>query len=391
MARVMTGAERDRAKAIGAGAYLRGKRFRTLKEDHIFSALDAAVKTMQALRFPDPFNGRVLGGLAATLIAHDEKSLGDMRQRKIEALTDGTKEDREELLGLIGLSISERYLAARKDEIPAETRLVSAESLLDRLGGVFEEMAELGREMGQVPVMDGEEALTLTKEKPDAGNIAEALIGEVIGSYESLLPLADEDGSLPDVVERRAIAKAAFLRLGVEDLAVLVAERGIEDLPTKAAMAQALAELYEDDLREVANLTLREYGGDPAFGLITRLLPLSSVPDLEAAQLAFEGLRGHYLEVRPRSLLRLRLIRAVPGRTVSHDRGCDPFIQRHPCRSSRRNRTQLQATQGRHQDRSPTGSEVGHDFRETFFRHGPHRCSAAPKRRGRAGPRRSCS
>jgi hypothetical protein len=299
MAKAMTGAERERAKAIGAGAYFRGKRFRTLKEDHIFAALDAAVKTMQALKFPDPFNGRVLGGLAAALIAHDEKSLGDMRQRKIKALTEGSKDDREELLGLIGLEVSERYLAARKDQVPAETRLVPAESLLDRLGGVFEEMEQLGRAMGQVSVMDGEEALVLTKDKPDAGNVAEALIGEVVGSYEALIPLADEDGNLPDIVQRRAVAKAAFLRLGIEDLAELVAERDIENVPTRAAMAKALAELYQDDLREVARLTLQEREGDPAFGFITRLLPLTAAPDLRAARSAFQDLRGHFLEVRP--------------------------------------------------------------------------------------------
>jgi len=299
MAKVMTGEERERAKAVGAGAYCRGKRFRTLKEDHIFAALDAAVKTMRDLGFPDPFNGRALGGLAAALVTHDEKSLGDMRQRKIKALTDGSKADREELLGLIGLEISERYLSARKDEIPGETRLVSPESMLDRLGGVLEEMEELGKAMSQVSVMDSEEALILTKEKPDASNIAKALIGEVIGSYESLIPRVDDDGNLPDVVERRAVAKAAFLRLAVEDLAELVSEHDIEDVPTKAAMAKALSELYEDDLQEVARLTLRESEGDPAFGYISRLLPLTAAPDLQAAKLAFEDLRGHYLEVRP--------------------------------------------------------------------------------------------
>jgi hypothetical protein len=299
MGSFMTGGERARAKAVGVPAYLRGKRFRTLKEAHIFSALDAGVSSMQSLGFPDPYNGRVLAALAVVLVANDEKSLGDMAKRKIKAIAKGSEDERKEFLELVSFEISERYLEARKSEIPAETKITSPESLVEKLGNVFEVMEKLGKEMAGISVMSDEMALTLENEMPDATNIAEALVGGVIGSYESLVPAVNDDGDLPTAVERRAIAKAAFLRLGVDDLAELAAENGIEDVPTKAAMAKALAEVYEDDLEKVAKLTLRQTEGDPSFGLITRLLPLSSAPSIQAARKAFESLRGHYFEVRP--------------------------------------------------------------------------------------------
>lgn len=299
MAGFMTGEERDTAEAIGADIYLRTKRFRVLKEEHIFPALDGAVAALKSLKFPDPYNGHILAASAAVIVRNDTKALGEMRQKNIAALVEGDKATREELFLHIGLLISEKYLAARKGKVPAESRIATADSIVDKLGNVFEQMAEYGREMSQVKVRESEEAYELTKDVPDAGNIAEALVGKVIGSYESLVPPADPDGDLPTDVEHKAVAKAAFLRLGVDDLAELAAEHGIQGVPTKAAMAKALADKFKDDLDEVARLTLRETEGDPAFGLITRLLPLSSQPEIKEAQIAFEALRGHYFEVRP--------------------------------------------------------------------------------------------
>jgi hypothetical protein len=295
----MTGEERDTAEALGADVYLRTKRFKVLKEEHIFPALDGAVAALKSLKFPDPYNGHILAASAAVIIRNDTKALGEMRQKKIAALMEGDKAKREELFLHIGLLISEKYLAARKGKVPAESLIATADSILGRLGDVFEQMAKYGKEMSQVKVRESEEAYELTKDIPDAGNIAEALIGRVIGSYESLVPPTDPDGDLPTDVEHKAVAKAAFLRLGVGDLAELVAEQGIQDVPTKAAMAKALADKFKDDLDEVARLTLRETEGDPAFGLVTRLLPLSSQPDIKEAQIAFQALRSHYFEVRP--------------------------------------------------------------------------------------------
>jgi hypothetical protein len=296
---VMTGAERARAKSVGVPAYLRGKRFRTLREEHIFSALDAGVASMQSLGFSEPYNGRVLAALAVVLIGNDEKSLGDMCKRKIRAITKGSKEEREEFLELVALETTERYLNARKGQVPTESRLTSPGSLVEKLGDVFDDMAELGKEMATVSVMRDEMAVTLEKEIPNVLNIAEALVNGVVGSYESLVPPTADDGDLPTAVESKAIAKAAFLRLGIDDLQELAAENEVEDLPSKAAIANALADIYSDDLEEVAKLTLRETGGDPSFGLITRLLPLVSAPDIPAAKVAFELLSGRYFEVRP--------------------------------------------------------------------------------------------
>jgi len=299
MAAFMTGGERARAKTVGVPSYLRGKRFRTLKEEHIYGALDAAVASMRALGFPDPYNGRVLAALTVVIVANDEKSLGDMAKRKIRAIVKGSEDERKEFLELVAFEVAERYLEARKSQIPTEVKIASPESLVEKLGDVFAEMTSRGQEMAAVSVMSDEMALTLTQGMPDPLNIAEALVNGVIGTYESLVPETDGDGNIPSSVEQRAIAKAAFLRLGVDDLQELAAEKGIEDLPTKAAIAKALADVYADDLEAVAKLTLRETGGDPAFGLITRLLPLTTAPSIGAAQAAFESLSGRYFEVRP--------------------------------------------------------------------------------------------
>jgi len=299
MTAFMTGSERARAKALNVPDYIRGKRFRTLRDDHIFAALDAGVTAMQGLGFPDPYNGRVLAALAVVLVTNDEKSLGDMAKRKIGAITKGSKAEREEFLELVAFEITERYLKARKTKMPAEARITSPESLIEKLGNVFEEMEQLGKQMSGVSVMQDEIALKFANQGPDALNIAQALVDGVVGSYESLVPLATNSGDIPDAIERKAIAKAAFLRLAFEDLQEIAAEKGITDLPTKAALAKALADEYSEDLEKVAKLTLRETDGDPTFGLITRLLPLLDAPGIAAARKAFEELSGRYFEVRP--------------------------------------------------------------------------------------------
>jgi hypothetical protein len=132
----------------------------------------------------------------------------------------------------------------------------------------------------------------------DPADIAQALIEGAIGRYESLLPETQDDG-VPNRVELRAIAKAAFLRLGVEDLSVEVASEGLRgELPTKDAMAQALAEKHADDLDKVAEIVLRRTEGNPDFGYVTRIVPLKEPPGLDAAYDALSSLRGHYLEAR---------------------------------------------------------------------------------------------
>jgi hypothetical protein len=299
MAGFMTGEEKARAKAVGVESYFRGKRFRTLKEEHIFKALDAGVETMKALNCPDPYNGKILAALAVALVRNDERSIGDMQQRKILAITEGNHEERQEFFELLSMEIAERYLAARKGEIPAETRITTPDSLIEKLEGVLQEMGTLGAEMSSVSALPDEMAVTIEQDMPDAFNIARGLIDGVVLSYESLVPQVNDEGELPNAVQNRAIAKAAFLRLSVEDLVEVAAENDLTGFPNKAALAKALSEVYEDDLDAVARITLRETGGDPAFGLITRLVPLSKTPDIETACSAFESLKGRYVEVQP--------------------------------------------------------------------------------------------
>lgn len=288
--------ERDRAKAIGADSYLRSKRYRLLHEKHIFKALDASVESMAKLKFPNPYEGRILGALASVLLRHDRRAIGYLRKRKIKALDDDG--DRGELFKLAGLLVAEQYLSSRKDGIPAETTLTPPTVLLDGLSDMFEQMAVAGEAMQDVEA-GGDDLLVTIGDPDDTASIARALIEGVIGTYESLVPEAEEgDSAIPDPVQRRSLAKAAFLRLGVDDLGDLAASEGHEGLPTKDAMARALSEQYQDDLEKVAKLVLRKERGDPDFGLVTRLVPLNRSVDLGAVRSAFLALQGRYFEPR---------------------------------------------------------------------------------------------
>ena len=295
----MTAAEKQQAKEMGVPFFFKGKRFRSLKEEHLFAALDAAVTTMKGLSSPEPYNGRILGAMAVELVMNDKRALGDLSRRKIISFSSSSEEQRAKFFELLGFEISERYLEARKGEIPAEPRFMSPESLIEKLDDIFKEMKDRGKEMSSVAVMDDEIALTVENEMPDTTNIAQGIVEGVVGSFESLVPPVDDQGEIPDPVQRRAVAKAAFLRLGLDDLVQLAAEKEITDLPTRLALAKALSEAYEDDLDEVARLTIREAEGEAAFGVVSRLLPLSKAPSLDAAKVGFESLRGHYVEVKP--------------------------------------------------------------------------------------------
>jgi hypothetical protein len=296
VADVLLAEDRDRAQAIGATVYVNSKRYKALREAHFFTAIDGAVAGMQAAKFTNPYDGRVLGALTAVLVRNDPKALGVMRKRKVAAL-DGSNQQRDELFTLCGQLIAEDYLTARKDNIPRESRLSFPRGLLGRLDGLFEEMRAAGQAMAQEDVLDRELAVILD-DLPDATNLARGIIEEVVGSYESLVPEIEGDDEIPEGVQRHALAKAAFLRLGVDDLAELAASEGYEDLPSKESMAEVLSEKYSDELDRVAEIVLGREQGDPDYGLVTRLVPLVEPPDIEAAQLAFQALRGHYVEHR---------------------------------------------------------------------------------------------
>jgi hypothetical protein len=70
------------------------------------------------------------------------------------------------------------------------------------------------------------------------------------------------------------------------------------DLPTREALAEALARRFKDEHDKVARLVLRQEEGDPEYGLITRLVPLDRVPDLHQAEKDLAPLVGRYFETR---------------------------------------------------------------------------------------------
>lgn len=297
----MTPQEKDRAKAIGVPRYFKTKRFKTLKEDHIYAAMDAGVAAMRENGCKDP-NGRLLGALAVPLVLSDEKVLGDLRKNKIKAVAaSASKEDQEEFYKLLGYEIAERFLAARKGKFPEETPIMDPSALLGKLEGVLEKMKERGAEMSAESVTQDEMALKFDKDDamPDVLNLARAIIEGVVGTYELLVPEVEDDGELPNSTEQEATAKAAFLRLSVDDLRELADDKELTNLPNKAALARALAKEYANDLDKVAELVFRESATEAAFGLVTRLMPLSGAPDLDAAYEGFASLTGRFFEIRP--------------------------------------------------------------------------------------------
>jgi hypothetical protein len=293
----LTEDERDQAKRIGADVYLRSLRYRTLRKSHFFKALDGAVESMQALKFPNPYDGRVLGGLARVLFANDPKALGYLRSRKVAALDDNEK--RERLFTYAGMLIAEDYLSENRKEVPREMRLASAHVLIDELGGLFDRMAAAGAEMANENVLSTELAVRF-QDAPDPTNLARILIEDAVRSYESLIPETDDENDIPDQIQRRSMSKAAFLQLGAKDLTEVAQSEGltVDDLPTKAALADALAEKYGDDLDKVAALVVRRTEGDPGYGLITRLIPLKEPPNLAGVAAALRDLQGRYFEPR---------------------------------------------------------------------------------------------
>ncbi len=296
-ATILNAIERHRANSIGATIYLKSFRYRRFRESHFFAALDGAVQTMRSLGAANPYDGRTLGALARVILREDPKALGVLHRRNVAALRE--PEVLDELLTLAGMLIAEQYLDAHHRDIPGEPRLGTATALLDALDGIFEQMREHGSQMAQTDVVAGEIAITLP-DLQDSTSVARALIDDAALAYESLIP-ESEDGGIPDPVQRRSISKAAFLRLTAAELAELAAEEDdgtIDGLPSKQAIANALADRHGQDLDHVARMVIRQAEGDPSFGLVTRLMPLREPPDLDAAERAFRALQNRYFEPR---------------------------------------------------------------------------------------------
>jgi hypothetical protein len=288
----MSAEDADDAQRLGAARYTRGGRYRALKESHIFPALDGAVQSMRAMGFPDPYDGKTLGAFASTLIRADHKSVGYLRSRRIAALDSS----RDELFRLVGLLVAQDFRKNRREDLQAEPLVKVASVLLEHADAILQEMVAAGAAMDAGVETGGELACEFAGDDPvDLG--MRLLTGQV-EAFESLVPEAGDDDTIPDSVQRNSLARAAFLSLAAEDLANLAADESLVNLPTKAAMARALADKHGQDLDEVARLVLRREGGDPDFGLVSRLLPLRTPPDLDAAEASLRSLKGRYLEPR---------------------------------------------------------------------------------------------
>jgi len=286
----------DAADTIGAKRYLRGKRYKA-QRGKIFGHLDRTVRYMRDEKFGDEWNGYAIGGFAAALVSADPKARGQLKRAKVEAI--GEPDTRKELYRLIGLLIAQDYLKERKEEIPAEKRLGLPRRLRNHLDSMLESMAAAGQELGQDDHYASELAVSFPDDDPF--EVALALIERAVENYSSLLPEAEDDTEVPDPVERKAIAKAALMRLHVDALEEEAAGEGFSDLPSKDAMATAIAEKYVDDLGKIAEVVLRRERGDPEYGLITRIVPLRDAPALDSAEAAFTSLRGRYIQARTAS------------------------------------------------------------------------------------------
>ena len=296
----MPATERLEAKVIGAERYVNGKRYQKHRE-RVFDLLDGVVQWLEGEGFPDPYNGYAIGAFAQAIVQADQKALGRLRKEKVPALDDRTK--RTELFRLIGCLVAEDYLKSRKDRIPPEPPLRRSRPIAGKIGGMLERMTAAGRELEKEDVYVKEVKVSYASgdAEAEAADVARRMIEQAIGVYEELVPESDDRDEVPDPVERRAIAKAAFLRLHVDALEDEATQAGIERLPSKDAMATALAERYADELDKAAEIVLRREKEDVLFGLITRLLPLREPPALDDLEAAFRALEGHYVEARTAS------------------------------------------------------------------------------------------
>jgi hypothetical protein len=286
--------ERDRAKALGAKKYIGSRRFKAMSEKYIFPALDSIVATCEGMGFTSPYDGRTLGAFATVMLRSDELAVGYLRKRRVPALDNAA--DRDELWKLMGLLTAEKYLQSRREKIPAETRLSPPRALLADAEKMFERMVAVGQQMSTEKVSNDEMAVRL-ESLADPADLGAALIEDAIGALESLVPEIDDDG-VPEGVERQAISKAAFLAMTFDDLKEQAAADDIVDAKTKRQIADALAEKHAHDWARVAEIVLKREKGDPEFGLIARLLPLAAPPLLDAAERAFQAVRGRFFEPR---------------------------------------------------------------------------------------------
>jgi hypothetical protein len=293
IATVLSTEERDKAKALGADIYTRSLRYKRLRGP-MFEVLDKAVESLRKMKFPNPYDGDVLSGLAAAIVRFDRRAIGYLRKRKVEALD---TDDRKRLFEYLGAFIAEDFLYSRKQEIPADLLLASPDVTKEQVDELFEAMRAAGQALEKETVAQDDLLVTLPGADSDLA-LARGVIEEAVKRYEAVLPPLDPDSDVPSETQRRSISRAAFLQLTADELSELVTTQAVGEALTKAELVAALTEKYGDDIDEVARLVIKRKEGDPRYGLVTRLIPLREPPDLDVLQSVFESLRDHYFEVK---------------------------------------------------------------------------------------------
>jgi hypothetical protein len=286
--------DRRRAETIGARRYTKCKRYRELK-DPIFELLDSAVKWLEEQGFPNPYDGPMLGAFAQLIVQADGKALGHLKDCGLKAFQEG-RENEDELFVAIGNLVAEDYLKARRERVPAQSALRRPPRLLETVGTLLGQLKAGGKELAKREVTRKEVNVSFTTDHAEP--LALKLIGDAIDRYEQLLPESAGPEGVPDTVEQRAIAKAALMSLHADELRDEMIRQELPRLPTKDAMASALAERYHGELDQVAKIVLDRQEGDPEYGLVTRIMPLIDPPELDQVARALADLSGRYVEPR---------------------------------------------------------------------------------------------
>jgi hypothetical protein len=286
--------EVSEATGLQVFGYLRSAEGR-FRLPRLFKALEQAQNSLSILKL-DPWDGRLLAGLAASFMRGDRKALGWFKKRKPTGLK--TTQDVDRLHELLGKAVAEKFLSKHKKPKHRERPLAVYDGVEQDLAEIMDTMRAQGRATEQ----EADFAKELAVENPQVGDGLEGarrLLEEALGEYESLVPLVSGGAEdVPTDVQDKAISKAAFLRLRAEDLIEIGEREGFSDLPTREALAEALARKFKGEHDKVARLVLRQEDGDPEYGLVTRLVPLDRVPDLDQAEHDLLPLVGRYFETR---------------------------------------------------------------------------------------------
>lgn len=269
--------DQGRARALELSAFLgRGRR-----RERVFKAIDVGRAGLKRLRL-NPSDAEAVGAFAAGY-AESQGLIEWLTKRKADLATETA---RQEAIALAGRFITAKYFRAR------QVAASSAQSIL-ALAVSEAEVREILEAMNAV--------------SPDAQTQGDVSAGvrrvvDALSIYETAVPLADEDGSIPDRIQDRGITEAAFLGIRAEELkAIIAAEASDASDQTKSAIVEKLVEIYagrEDDIARVLA------GHGPSVGdghrVVQRLIPLedqvAGVADLEKR---VQVLIGRYFETAP--------------------------------------------------------------------------------------------